>query len=77
MMGRRVPDGTDVHAYHPGDYGLRGSRWWVCLPTGVLGALDDRWQVVEVEERITVSPSINLPPSGWHGFLIDGQWQVC
>lgn len=84
-QGRRLPDGTGSDLYEPCDYGRRGRRWLVCLPTGVLGYLDDRWRVVEHEDgtisagedmapSITVSPSIWDSPAGWHGFLRRGVW---
>lgn len=82
MQGRRVPDGTDTAAYQPGDYGKRGATWWVCLPTGVLGRLDERWTTVEHDDSggeagptITVVPSIFDSPLGWHGWLDHGVWR--
>jgi hypothetical protein len=91
MPGRRVPDGTSVSDYKPGDYGKRGSRWWVCLPTGITGHLDERWTCIEHEDgtatlgdplgggyrgpTITVTPSIWDSPQGWHGWLDHGYWR--
>lgn len=73
--GRRVEDGTDPQDLRPGDYAKRGARWWVCLPTGQLGLLDDGWTVTEHDDRtVTVSPSIHDAPEGWHGFLKAGVW---
>jgi hypothetical protein len=85
-QGRRLPDGTSLDLYTPGDYGKRGTMWWVCLPTGVLGHLDDRWVVTEHDDgtisvgkdmspSITVSPSIWDSPAGWHGYLERGVWR--
>ena len=75
MQGRRRPDGTDVSELEAGDYVKRGSIWWVCLPNGVPGRLNDGWTVEEHEdETITVSPSID-DPGGWHGFLERGVWR--
>lgn len=85
-QGRRVPDGTSPSDYQPCDYGKKGSMWWVCLPTGVLGHLDDRWTIVEHEDgaatlgdgrlgpTITANPSINHL-EGWHGWLDHGVWR--
>jgi hypothetical protein len=58
LQGRRVPIGTVPNDYEPGDYGRAGKGvadptdlyWWVCLPTGVLGRLDDRWSVTEHDD---------------------------
>lgn len=63
LQGRRVPDGTDLADYQPGDYGKRGSRWWVCIPTGVPANLNGGWIVTEHDDQtITVSPSIYDAP---------------
>lgn len=86
-QGRRVPDGTDLEEYRPADYGRRGAHWWVCLPTGVIGRLDERWTITEHEDgtvstdeprqgpTITVNPSIFDSPAGWHGWLDHGVWR--
>lgn len=82
MPGRRVPDGTPVHAYAPGDYGRRGTTWWAKIPSGVLHCLNrdgvgpsHTWSVDEHEDMtITVTPSIWDAPNGWHGWLRHGTW---
>lgn len=50
MQGRRASEDLLPCDYEPGDYGRRGSRWWVCLPTGVLGHLDHRWSITEHDD---------------------------
>lgn len=76
MQGRRLPDGSSLEDFEPGDYGKRGSFWWVCLPTGVLSRLDGRWSICEHDDTtITVSPSIHDSPDGWHGYLERGVWR--
>jgi hypothetical protein len=85
MQGRRRDDGTDVDQLEPGDYCRRGTMWWVCLPNGVIGRIDDRWTVVEHDDgtasagsegkfMMSVSPSIHDAPDGWHGWLERGVW---
>jgi hypothetical protein len=89
VLGRRRPDGTDTADLLPGDYCRRGTMWWVCLPTGVVGHLDAvRWAIVEHDDgtlsagdprgaTITVNPSIHDAPAGWHGHLQRGVWREC
>lgn len=87
MQGRRREDHTPVTEYEPGDYGLKGTRWWVMTPSGVLGHLDQlRWTITEHDDgtisagdakqgvTITVNPSIDVP--SWHGFLEHGVWRL-
>lgn len=53
MVGRRVDSSVLPCDYEPGDYGKRGSRWFACLPTGILGHLDNRWIIIEHEDGTT------------------------
>lgn len=88
-QGRRRPDGTELHELEPGDYALATSKTtlWICLPNGLHGAVDSRWNiVVNDDETITVGPkapsdsySILTRRGGqddfyWHGYLTDGVW---
>lgn len=72
MRGVRVPDGTLPPDYAPGNYGKRGETWWVCLPTGVLGRLDERWTTIEHDDGTATlgdRPGSNLPGEpGWDTF---------
>jgi hypothetical protein len=74
LEGRRVEDELDPADYRPGDFGRSGGSWWVCLPTGQLGMLDDGWKIEEhANGKLTVDPSIH-DPGGWHGYLRAGVW---
>lgn len=80
----RRPDGTAPTALHPGDWCLRGTRWWVCDPGGVYYPIDEsRWVVQEHKDgTITVTPSLDRPAfettegvvRPWHGWLTVGTW---
>lgn len=59
MEGRRVSADVLPCDYEPGDYGKRGDRWFICLPTGVQGHLDGRWTVIEHEDG---SATLGDPP---------------
>jgi hypothetical protein len=49
--------------------------WYLCDPTGAVGQLSDGHAVTEFTDRsITVHPSIDDPPDGWHGWLRRGVW---
>ncbi len=88
-QGRRLPDvaAGDPENWQtwkdarPGDYikvtGERDGRdaWYLKDPRGSVGAL--RTHTVEEHDdgTITVSPSIDDPPNGWHGFLECGVWR--
>lgn len=61
MQGRRVGPEVIPPDYEPGDYGKRGHRWWVCLPTGILGHLDERWTVQEHNDGTV---SVGCGPDG-------------
>lgn len=80
MIGRRVADDTFPADLDPGDYCLRpkasGEQWWFRCPDGSGPTrVDDRWKVTEHEDgTITVEPSIDLSPDGYHGHLIAGVW---
>ena len=59
-------------------------RWWVrppgCDSVFITGHGEGKdWKVVEHSDRtITVTPSLFYnPPSGWHGFLTNGNWITC
>jgi hypothetical protein len=73
--GRRRDEDILPCDYEPGDYGRRGSRWWVCLPTGVLGHLDARWTLIEHEDgTATLGDPLpgSLPDEEWREKWYDG-----
>jgi hypothetical protein len=75
VLGRRVPDGTEMFA--PGDYGRLNGIWMANAPGGALGDLTNH-EVVEHEDgTITVSPSILIDDgeAKWHGYLERGIWR--
>lgn len=75
MKGRRRDPDISPDAYEPGDYGFRNGWWWVCLPTGILGRLDDGWTAEQHDDgTVTIRPSIHDAPLGWHGYLTRGEW---
>jgi hypothetical protein len=83
MIGRRVyPDIEKGFDWKPGDYGKWKDVWLLCLPTGIMGTIDNRWNIIEYDDgTITVYPSIqttspNDPEKNWHGFLDKGIWRA-
>lgn len=77
-----MPDGwqhlyvTDKLDLEQGDYGLtREGEWYLCTPGGGGGKLSPMHKVTEHEDgAITVTPSIQDPQTGFHGYLIHGVW---
>ncbi len=82
MQGRRLSDETSPADMEPGDYLLRGERWFVRLPSGYgpvsldHSANGGAWSITEHDDgTITASPSIFDAPDGWHGYLERGVWR--
>jgi len=85
MQGTRLPDNTMPKS--PGEYSYfryskfkqlasfqKGEGEWVCMsPNGQLCSLRNHSIVIELDNTISVSPSIVFP-AGWHGFLRKGIW---
>jgi hypothetical protein len=80
MIGRRCY--SEEEFGQPGDYMKWHGQWLLCLPTGIRGAIDDRWNITEHPDgTITVSPSIDtkshISELSWHGYLENGVWRTC
>lgn len=84
-QGRRREDGTPNAELEPGDYCRRGTMWWISLPTGIVGHIQEpEWSIIEHDDgtvtagtdgrTITVNPSIHHE-QGWHGYLERGVWR--
>lgn len=77
----RRPDGTQPHELEPGEYALSNAEAkavWICFPDGVHGGVTaDRWTItVNSDDTVTIDPSIWVnKPSGWHGYLVGGEWR--
>lgn len=84
MLGRRLPDDSDIREAEPGDYffvtwdkGAGPRTLWFRDPLGEAGRVS-KHRVEEHEDgTVTVSPSIAPAPgqAGWHGFLERGVWR--
>ncbi len=85
-QGRRVDVGDEWRDSRPGDYckvpedeGIRRKDgqpvWYLRDPRGDVGALMTHTVEEHDDGTITVKPSIDNPPHGWHGFLERGVWR--
>lgn len=75
-----LPSGLDTKSicYWKDENGL----WWLYLPAGGIGRLEDHTVTEHEDGTITVSPSILLTSPGnpnrhRHGFLNRGTWEPC
>lgn len=70
--------------YHKPSFFLGEGEWHIIAPDGKIGAIGritnehQAAHTVEIHDdgSITCSPSLVMP-SGWHGYLVKGEWILC
>lgn len=80
-FGMCVPPGTMVRAdWYDAHAEVPGESWLIALPDGGEWVTTQRatggghWEVTGTAPRLTATPSIwHDSPSGWHGFVRDGE----
>jgi hypothetical protein len=51
------------------------NAWYICDPAGRIGGLYKHTVTEHDDGTISVDPSIDDPPDGWHGYLKRGVWR--